>query len=151
MMNRLQQLAKLEGHWQGLNQLWLSPNDPVRESETAVSVTNTGQGNFVTLAYTWADAGKPQDGLLLVGQADEGIQAVWVDSWHMGKQMMLCHGEVTANGGVSVRGSYAAPPDPDWGWRIDVEPEENGRFRLLMYNITPHGEEMLAVTAVYTR
>jgi hypothetical protein len=52
-----------------------------------------------------------------------------------------------------VRGKYAAPPDPDWGWRIDVQP--GGRtLRVVMHNVWPEaqgGKEELAVEAVYTR
>jgi hypothetical protein len=52
---------------------------------------------------------------------------------------------------LSVRGSYAAPPGPDWGWRIEITPD--GRtLRIVMFNIWPDGSrEDLAAEASYTR
>ena len=103
--------------------------------------------------YTWAESNKPQDGLLLIGQSGPvgAVQAAWVDGWHMGDQMMHCQGAAGSDGALSVKGSYAVPPGPDWGWRIDILPGEGERFRLIMYNITPEGQEYLAVEAVYSR
>jgi hypothetical protein len=54
---------------------------------------------------------------------------------------------------LSVRGTYAAPPGPDWGWRIDVTPGGEG-LRVIMHNVWPEeqgGKEELAVEAVYAR
>ena len=52
---------------------------------------------------------------------------------------------------LSVRGTYAAPPGPDWGWRIDVTPAGD-TLRVVMYNVWPQeqgGKEELAVEAEY--
>jgi hypothetical protein len=54
---------------------------------------------------------------------------------------------------ASVRGTYAAPPGPDWGWRIDVTPDGD-KLRIEMHNVWPEeqgGKEELAVEAVYGR
>ncbi len=69
---------------------------------------------------------------------------------------MLCEGDIQPDGAARVKGSYAAPPGPDWGWRITIKPPINApgsgeSFRMTMHNITPDGEEMLAVEAAYTR
>jgi hypothetical protein len=111
------------------------------------------QGQFATLSYTWAYEGADQDGLFLFSQEAPGmiVKAYWVDSWHMGDQLMICVGKVDSKGIISVNGSYAAPPDPDWGWRAVIEPGESSSFRLLMYNIPPTGEELLAVEAVFQK
>src|SRR5437867_2156939 len=103
------------------------------------------------MRYTWADGGEPQEGLLVIGPGTAGsvVDASWVDSWHMSVKMMLCRGEVRGDGGLSVRGSYAAPPGPDWGWRIALA--LSSPQALTMYNVTPAGEKALAVAAVYAR
>lgn len=145
------QMQALAGKWQGINRLWLAPTEPVRESEGTAVFKLTAQGKFATLEYTWADEGQPQQGLLLFGLAAQQIQAAWVDSWHMQDTMMPCTGNVQQDGIVSVMGHYAAPPGPDWGWRIALQTDSPDQFRLLMYNITPDGEEMLAVEAAYRR
>lgn len=53
-------------------------------------------------------------------------------------------------GVIDVRGSYAAPPGPDWGWRFIIAPAQMS-LGLVMYNITPAGQEALAVEASYVR
>ena len=66
-MSAPETLKKLIGNWSGSNRLWLSPQEPVRESETKARVAPAAGGQFVTIQYTWADDGHPQEGLLLIG------------------------------------------------------------------------------------
>ena len=55
--------------------------------------------------------------------------------------------------------SYAAPTGPDWGWRTVIAPEGAGAgagagadaFSIVMYNISPDGEETLAFRNDYAR
>jgi hypothetical protein len=66
---------------------------------------------------------------------------------------MACSGRKTGGPTLSVRGSYAAPPGPDWGWRIDVI-AGGEKLRIVMFNVWPQehgGKEDLAVEAVYAR
>ncbi len=143
----------LVGEWRATNRLWLSPKDPVRESESLAVVRLAGRDQFAEIAYTWAFDGKPQEGRIILGQdaGSHAVKAVWFDSWHMRNDFMMCHGGVDPTGVVAVKGTYAAPPDPDWGWEILIEPEPADAFRLSMYNIPPGGESELAVEAVYAR
>jgi hypothetical protein len=68
----------------------------------------------------------------------------------MKDDIMVC--DATGGGGVvSLRGSYAAPPGPDWSWRIEIEAEGVSFLLVRMFNITPLGEEALAVLARYER
>lgn len=119
----------------------------------AATVAFAAQGQFLTLHYTWADEGRPQDGLLVLGYeaGQTALKAYWIDSWHMSDKFMFCTGPLEAAGVVSVSGAYAAQPGPDWGWRIVVEPQANDSWRMVMYNITPEGQEVLAVEAHFTR
>lgn len=147
-------LAALAGRWTGSNRLrlsWPTPSD--FESAATAEVTPVADGRFVTVAYTWAHDGKPCAGFLLVGRETTGdvVHASWVDSWHQRERPMPCTGTADGRGGVDVRGSYAAPPGPDWGWRIALGPTDDGGLRLTMWNVTPAGEEDLAVEAVYRR
>lgn len=146
-------LISLLGSWQGINRLWFSPDDPARESAATAEVALVAGGKFATVHYTWAYENQPQDGLLLLGQEPQSnlVTAVWVDSWHVGDKAMQCQGGVRPDETVWVQGAYAAPPGPDWGWQIIIEPEKDGRFRFAMDNISPEGEEMLAVEVLYQR
>jgi hypothetical protein len=69
----------------------------------------------------------------------------------MGDALMTCEGAPGSNGSIAVAGSYAAPPGPDWGWRIEIGPEREGGLSLRMFNVTPEGREDLAVEAHYLR
>jgi hypothetical protein len=64
---------------------------------------------------------------------------------------MKLRGRTTANGHVSVRGSYAVERDEDWGWRIDLDPTGARSFKVAMYNVSPKGKEELAVEAIFRR
>ena len=103
--------------------------------------------------YTWAYHGTPQDGSLLIGftSGPAVVTAQWIDTWHMGESVMSCHGTADPSGSIIVRGTYAAPPGADWGWRIVLEPPDARTVRLVMYNVSPDGHEELAVEADYTR
>jgi hypothetical protein len=109
-------------------------------------------GRFVRIDYDWAYRRTPQQGSLLIGHEADAAAATahWVDTWHMGDKVMVCRGAVEPDGPISVRGSYAAPLGPDWGWRTVVTPGAQ-RLRLVMHNITPEGQEELAVDAQYSR
>lgn len=146
-------LSTLVGQWAGTNRLWMMPTDPAHESDTTMSVATAAQGKFLTMQYTWAFDGESQEGLLILGQesAPDNVKASWVDSWHNGDRIMPCQGGLEEQGLVSVKGSYPAPPGPDWGWQITIQPSPDGTFMFAMYNITPDGQAHLAVEAVYRR
>ena len=146
-------MLNIDGKWQGRNHLWLYPGDPVRESDTTAEIRTIANGHFTEMHYHWADDGKPQDGLMVLGQPNEDgdVEAFWLDSWHMQGSFMHCRGGVDSDGTVSVKGSYPAPPGPDWGWELSVGPEVDGTFLFRMYNITPEGEKALAVEVNYSR
>jgi len=152
-MSAVAHLADLAGDWAGSSLLWLRPDEPVRESETTACVGMVARGQFLTIHYTWAEEGEPQDGLLLFGAGSkpDAVSAVWVDSWHMGSKFMVCEGAARADGTLSATGSYEAPPGPDWGWRIELEPVHPDSFRIIMFNILPDGTEARAVEASYAR
>jgi len=100
----------------------------------------------------WAYQGKPQEGSLLIGRQTRvgNVRACWIDTWHMGDQFMLLGGG-EVGGKLSVVGTYPAPPGPDWGWRIELQPEGDRRLHLTMMNITPDGEEQPAVATTLDR
>lgn len=146
-------LGRLVGDWRAISRLWLSPDDPVRESESLAAIRAVGRDQFNELEYSWAFDDRPQVGRLILGQdpGSHAVKAVWFDSWHMKNDFMVCLGGVDPTGVVAVKGEYAAPPGPNWGWEILIEPDAQGGFSLSMYNIPPNGEPELAVEARYTR
>jgi hypothetical protein len=146
-----QKLAALTGRWQGTNQLWLDPSQPSTDSDSVLEISLTALGKFASFQYTWAYEGQAQAGLLIVGSESEAAQAVWMDSWHMQDKFMVCEGEMQPTGAFSVKGTYAALPGPDWGWRIAVEPQDSGVLKFTMFNIAPDNQEFLAVETIFRR
>jgi hypothetical protein len=108
-------LKELVGDWFGTKRVWLSPHDPVRESETTATIALAANSAFLTITYTWSDSGEPQDGILIVRLALEpsSLDMVWIDSWHTGGKFMEFRGEEHGDGHVSAIGSYSAPTGPD--------------------------------------
>lgn len=146
-------LLKLVGDWAGMNHLWLDPSEPAHSSRTTLRVSLAAQGQFLTLQYTWAFDTALQDGLLVLGQAPgEKVQAVWIDSFHTQEKFMVFKEAAGEAGHVTLQGSYAAPPGPDWGWQIALAPSlQEQNFKIFMHNMSPDGEAFLAVDATYTR
>jgi hypothetical protein len=120
-------LTQLKGERRGHSSLWLSP-----------------------IRYTWEESDKPQQGLLVVQHnARKNVATgAWTDTWHFRDAFMPCLGTIE-DGRLSVKGSYAAPTGPDWGWMIVLEPLTPNGLRMLMYNISPEGVSELAVQADY--
>jgi len=148
-----QKLSGLVGEWKGTNRLhttWM----PVKlhKSDSSAAVRSKMNEQFLTIEYAWAFEGEKQEGLLILGcdSKSDAVQAVWTDSWHSKDTLMLCNGTIDNDGRISVVGSYAVPEHPDWGWRTEIIPGENS-FRYAMYNITPEGEEEIAVETDFTR
>jgi hypothetical protein len=147
-------LAKLAGSWTGSNRLhvpWMP--EPVKDSESTASVSLITQGKALCIRYTWIYDGQPQDGIMLLsseGEGSGGIVMIYTDSWHLGNVFMRCEGTVDDRGTVNVKGYYTVPEHPDWGWQTGIFPGEN-EFRFVVYNVSPEGEETLAVEAEFTR
>jgi hypothetical protein len=144
---------RFSGRWTGSNTLhtsWL----PVKEhrSETTLIVAPVASGMFLAFAYTWSHDGAAHEGLLLVGNENDEEEAVasFVDSWHMSGSIMPSNGTVSDDGVIQLLGSYSAPPDADWGWRIEVRSDAH-ELRIDMFNISPEGDEDIAVRAEYKR
>ncbi len=148
----LDALLALSGAWQGRYQLRGDPSFD-GDSDSTAQVTPVLGARFVRVDYTWSDRGTAQEGLLLIGGEPKTgvVTVVWLDSWHNGPRMMTCTGAGTPDGGIDVRGTYpAGPGSPDWGWRTRIDPHPDA-WTLTMFNVTPEGEEALAVQVEYRR
>lgn len=148
----LDPLLQRAGEWRGTSTLQDPERGIAERSDSRLSVVPVLGGRFVRLDYTWAYRGEPQEGSVLVGcEPDGGVaSAHWIDTWHMGRKAMACAGEFR-DGVLVVRGTYRVPGHPDWGWRTDVDTRAADSLAITMYNVSPDGEEYLAVTAQYAR
>ncbi len=151
-MSALDKLAACIGTWAGTSRLSDPSMNVSDDSPSTLVLTPVLAGRFIRVDYTWGYKGDPQEGSLLIGSvSDPGeVTAQRIDTWHMGESVMSCHGTAGGDGSIDAKGSYAAPPGPDWGWRIALDPGD-GSLRLRMYNITPDGDEAIAVDTDYAR
>jgi hypothetical protein len=148
-----EKLGSLTGEWKGTNQLhtpWMPV--PLHSSDSAMRVSEQIKGQFLSFEYTWAYEGKPEEGIIIVGwDAQKNVvNAIWTDSWHSAHVLMNSEGSIDGDGNLSMKGHYKVEGHPDWGWRTDIIPLGD-MFKLVMYNVTPEGEESLAVETEYTR
>ncbi len=143
---------KLVGEWRGSNSLHVSwmEGDPVKKSDSNATVETAAMNRFLKIEYTWVFEEKPQAGILLIGNEKDSIKAVWIDSWHNGDKFMNCEGTVEENS-INLKGFYKVPDHPDWGWKTEITVQDENSFKIIMHNVTPEGEESLAVEADYTR
>ena len=140
------------GEWAGTKQLYFSPPpaSPI-SSPSKLAVTAVAGGSFVQLNYEWTYEGETQTGVLLFGYDEENAaSAAWVDSFHMSSKVMFSTG-TAARGSADLRGTYAAPPGPDWGWRTAIRSVSPDQLQVVMHNISPEGQEDLAVQIDYRR
>jgi len=150
-MTGFDRLLDCVGIWHGTNWLHLSVGEVADESSSVLIVTAVLGGKFVRVDQKWAYQGGPQEGSLLFGyDADSKVATShWIDTFHMGRKVLECTG-VADNETLHVRGSYAVPPGPDWGWRISISAHPPGQLELVMFNIHPDGQEDLAVRAMHS-
>lgn len=151
-MTRHAALLGLTGSWTGTSHLWLRPDDPPADSVSLAEITTLAGDAFLSIAYTWEYDG-PQDGLILLNVRTGNAQTagVWLDSFHTAPGLMPVRTTIDEQGIAVQEGSYSAPPGPDWGWRIVIDPTPAPDFHLLMFNITPEGDLYKAVEVVYQR
>lgn len=148
-MNPLETFSSHAGQWEGSNRLHDPNTHQAEDSPMEASLMPILGGKFLRLDYTWGYQGTPQEGFILFGVEPriKEISLYWGDTWHMGNQILVCKGKAASSREICVTGSYAAPPGPDWGWRIVLK-ADGSLVTLHMYNITPEGQEAIAVEAL---
>ena len=141
----------LIGVWAGENLLrlsWQTPSD--FHSRGELTAATAIKEKYLSVNYLWSHDDAPHEGLILLGfDADnQTVNAVWIDSWHSNTKPLALSGTINDDKTIDIRGNYEVPNHPDWGWRIVITPAADG-LQMTMYNISPEGEEDLAVQADY--
>lgn len=149
-MNSIQPVNLL-GKWEGTSRLFHEGD--IYDSQSTAEIRTVGQEQFVSIAYAWEIEGEAQDGRItyLSKMKDQPTKATWLDSWHMRDSIMFCEATENQEGTVLLNGSYPAPAGLDWGWRIEVGSDRGGLLLIRMFNISPTGQEELAVQAEYRK
>ena len=144
-------LQRMEGRWRGAYRLWLDPEMDSEDSETTAEVRFVAAGKYLLFTYTWVQGGNNQEGVFLLGGDNHKMSATWGDSWHMAQHPMICEGlfEDDAHKFV-LNGQYPAGEE-QWGWRTDLILKDAETLVMEAYNISPQGQEMLAVRSEMER
>jgi len=147
------QLAALVGKWQGMTSTWFQPEQLADESLWQAEFKLVLGGRFLLYTYQGSIQGEPLEGIALLGYNPQRqrYELSWVDTFYNGSAIMFMHGG-EKDGPFNVLGSFPTGPDsPDWGWRTEIYPQENGELVITHYGITPEGLEWKGVETIYTK
>jgi hypothetical protein len=99
-MNAFAKLSACAGKWRGTNRLYDPHTNQPLETESTAIVTPVLQEKFVRIDYIWSYQDEPHEGSFLVGYDPQAgnFSTHWIDSWHMGNQVMSCHGTAENDG-----------------------------------------------------
>lgn len=152
-MGDLNKLKAFAGNYKGTNRLHDPHTNRPDDTPSNLNMTSILNGRFIRIDYTWSYQNAPQEGSMLIGfEPDENLVTIhWIDTWHMSNKVLPLKGNAEADGSINLLGSYAAPPDPDWGWRIVIKPNDDRSLKINMFNITPQGDEYPAVESTYNK
>ncbi|ARS40058.1 hypothetical protein CA265_10515 [Sphingobacteriaceae bacterium GW460-11-11-14-LB5] len=149
-----QQLQSLMGNWKGITKTWFEKDVLADESPAEATITAILGNRFISFDYQGSLEGKAFEGKMIIGFdiPYQRFTTSWVDSFHMGTQIMLSSGEATTNG-FSVFGEYGSPEYGEqlWGWRTTLEIISADEMILTAYNVSPEGDEAKATETVYRK
>lgn len=136
-------LSIAQGNYRGPNLLWFQdPNKP-EESVSIVEVKET------EINYDWQFRGKPQKGHMTFRIKGNAVEVDWVDTWHAADGFK-CVG-THAQEEMKFLCTYGDGTGADWGWRTELSMPSADQFLIEMFNITPKGEEQIAVRILADR
>jgi hypothetical protein len=135
-----------QGTWSGVKRLWLTPEADEIKTNAEAKIGTIGKGKFLQIEYGWQMDGESQEGLVILPATlgEEEAHSVWLDSWHTRQDMMVCE-VASAAGKVTMMGTYQAPSDEHWGWRLEFSQADDESLSIQMFNISPECDECLAV------
>lgn len=149
-----QKLKSLVGTWKGTTKTWFEKDVLADESPSDAIISSILDDRFISYDYQSSLNGSPLTGKMIIGFDLPYHQFTfsWIDSFHMGTQMMQAKGEATLKG-FSILGSWGNPEYGDqlFGWRTELQIVNDDEIVFLAYNIMPGEEETKAIEAVYKR
>ena len=147
------QLVRMAGQWEGRFRIWFEPGKLADEAVQRGSIRVLLGGRVLLHEYTGRCNCELTEGVALIAyHLDEHrYETAWAESFGTGTSIMFSTG-VSGDPRLSMLGSYGdGQGGPRWGWRTAIEQPDDNTLDLRMYNITPTGDEALAVEVNYRR
>lgn len=144
---------QITGKWEGTAKTYFKPDELADTSPITGSIMEVLGGAFALHEYEGTLMGDKMVGLALYGYNENKSQfeIAWVDTCHMGPEIMFSTAKNTENT-FSVLGHYTGADENDvWGWKTTLELKDPGKLIIQHYNITPDGQEFLGVNIEYKR
>lgn len=149
-----QRLARMAGRWEGVCRLWFERDMLVAEVPQQGRLLPILRGRFLQHDYVWSFDERPQKGIALIGHhVDERRwECAWADSFHTGSAMMFSVSPDASQAIdlIDVLGRHPGGRSR-WGWRTLFEQPADDRLLITMRNVSPDGEETIAVEVDYVR
>jgi hypothetical protein len=146
-------LHSLAGEWKGAAKTYYEPGVLGDESEWRGTIRPILGALYMLHEYEGNFDRTPHLGMAIIGYSDfyKRYEMAWVDTHHNGPAIMFSLGSAGSQR-PSVLGSYpASDGSPDWGWRTELAVRDANTIVINAFNITPEGEEALAIETVYHR
>jgi hypothetical protein len=143
----------MTGRWEGRTRTWFEPDVLADESPCSGEFRPVAGGNFLLWEYTGSIQGGAFTGMAMIAYdgEEQAFQTSWIDSFHMSGCIMFSTGKAIG-AGFFVTGSYSAGPGNNpWGWRMEFLVPGDGSLVICSFNISPEGEESLAIETVLFR
>jgi hypothetical protein len=145
-------LQAMAGHYAGRTSTWLDPSKPPDVAEEELHASAILGGRWLRLELLGSVDGKPHAGEMLLGYNGDAneFELCWADSFHTAGALMMFKGAPREDGVVAVTGSYGAG-DERWGWRNELSLTGDKDLTMRAFNITPAGEESVALETHWKR
>lgn len=143
-----QRLTRIAGRWTGTAHTWMEPGKPPLQAPWEGEVQVLFGGRYIRFAYHSSLEGTPFAGELVVGYHRSLAEwtAAWIDSFHVGTDIMRSAGSAAPGAPIGFLGSYFITAEqPRWGWRTEIHDQQDGVLLLRMFNIAPDGQEYPAI------
>jgi len=147
-------LSNLTGSWEGITRTWFEKDILADKSPVKGTFSSILGSRFTAYDYRGSLNDKPIEGKMIIGFdiPYQQFTASWIDSFHMGTQIMCSSGPATESG-FSITGTYGSPEYGEqlWGWRTELEIISKNEIVITAWNISPEGEETKATETVLKR
>lgn len=146
-------LARMAGSWEGPFRIWFEPGKLADESVQRGTIRSLLGGRILLHEYAGSCTGEAFEGVAMIGchLDEQRFECAWAEDFGTGTSIMYSTG-TPGDPRFAVLGSYGdGQGGPRWGWRTELEQVDDDHLTIRMYNITPEGQEALAVETCYRR